>query len=72
MRAFIKCAPYLARTRGYESIDIPSHFHSNWMDNSKARYLLGWQPQFDLARLIDSAWNYARSPDDARVVWYPG
>ncbi len=34
-------AAYLARTRGLDSVDIPSQFHSNWMDNSKAKYLLG-------------------------------
>jgi len=65
-------AEYLARTREYGSVDIPSRYQSNWMDNSKARYLMGWQPQFDLARLIDSAWNYARPADDPRIVWYPG
>ena len=32
-------------------------FHSNWMDNSKAKYELGWRPHFDLARLIDAAWD---------------
>jgi UDP-glucose 4-epimerase len=65
-------AGYLARTRGVDSIDIPSQFHSNWMDNSKARYLLDWQPEYDLERLIDSAWQYERSQNDPRVVWYPG
>jgi UDP-glucose 4-epimerase len=65
-------AAYLARTRGIDSIDIPSQFHSNWMDNSKARYLLDWQPEYDLERLIDSAWQYERSQNDPRVVWYPG
>ena len=65
-------ADHLARTRGLGSVDVPSQFHSNWMDNSKARYLLDWKPKFDLARLIDSAWDYERSPDDPRVVWYPG
>ena len=65
-------AAYLARTRGVDSIDIPSQFHSNWMDNSKARYLLDWQPEYDLERLIDSAWQYERSQNDPRVVWYPG
>ncbi len=34
-------ADHLQRTRGLDSIDIPSQFHSNWMDNSKAKYLLG-------------------------------
>ena len=65
-------ASYLARTRGLASIEIPSRFHSNWMDNSKAKYLLGWQPQYDLERLVDSAWEYERGPNDPRVVYYPG
>ena len=54
------------------SIEIPSQFHSNWMDNSKAKYLLGWQPEYDLEMLVDSAWEYERGANDPRVVWYPG
>ncbi|AWI60544.1 NAD-dependent epimerase/dehydratase family protein [Sinorhizobium fredii] len=65
-------AAYLARTRGLGSVDIPSRFHSNWMDNSKAKYLLGWEPGYDLEKLIDSAWQYERAAEDPRVVWYPG
>jgi UDP-glucose 4-epimerase len=65
-------ADYLARSRGLDSIEIPSGFHSTWMDNSKARYLLGWQPQYDLERLVDSAWEYERGANDPRVVYYPG
>jgi UDP-glucose 4-epimerase len=65
-------AAYLARTRGLGSIDIPSRFHSNWMDNNKAKYFLDWRPVYDLEKLIESAWRYERSPDDPRVVWYPG
>jgi nucleoside-diphosphate-sugar epimerase len=65
-------AAYLARTRGLRSIDIPSRFHSNWMDNSKAKYFLDWQPYYDLEMLIDSAWQYERSQNDPRTVWYPG
>ena len=65
-------AAYLARTRGLDSIEIPSQFHSNWMDNSKAKYLLGWQPEYDLERLVDSAWEYERGANDPRVVYYPG
>lgn len=65
-------AAYLARTRGLGSIDIPSQFHSNWMDNSKAKYLLDWQPAYDMEMLIDSAWQYERSQSDPRIVWYPG
>jgi UDP-glucose 4-epimerase len=65
-------ADYLKRTRGLHAIDIPSQYHSNWMDNSKAKYLLGWAPDYDLEMLIDSAWTYERSKDDPRKVWYPG
>jgi UDP-glucose 4-epimerase len=65
-------AAYLARTRGLRSIDIPSRFHSNWMDNSKAKYFLDWQPDYDLEMLVDSAWQYERSQNDPRTVWYPG
>jgi nucleoside-diphosphate-sugar epimerase len=65
-------ADYLNRTRGLDSIDIPSQYHSTWLDNSKARFELDWQPEYDLERLIDSAWTYERSPDDPRKVWYPG
>jgi len=65
-------ADYLKRTRGLDSIDIQSQYHSNWMDNSKAKYLLGWKPDYDLEMLIDSAWTYERSRNDPRKVWYPG
>jgi nucleoside-diphosphate-sugar epimerase len=65
-------AAYLARTRGLASVDIASQYHSNWMDNSKAKYLLNWRPHYDLEMLIDSAWRYERSQNDPRIVWYPG
>ena len=65
-------AAHLARTRGLDSIDIPSQYQSNWMDNSKARYLLDWQPDYDLEMLIDSAWQFERPKSDPRIVWYPG
>jgi UDP-glucose 4-epimerase len=65
-------AAYLKRTRGLDSIDIPSQYHSNWMDNSKAKYALDWQPEYDLEKLVDSAWDYERSANDPRIVWYPG
>jgi len=65
-------AEHLRRTRGLKSIDIPSQYQSNWMDNSKAKYFLGWQPEYDLEKLIDTAWAYERSANDPRIVWYPG
>jgi UDP-glucose 4-epimerase len=65
-------ADYLKRTRGLDSIDIPSGYHSTWLDNSKARFALDWEPEYDLERLIDAAWTYERPPEDPRKVWYPG
>jgi UDP-glucose 4-epimerase len=65
-------AGYLAASRGLPSIGIPTPYHSTWLDNSKAKFLLGWRPQYDLKQLIDSAWDFVRTPDDPRVVWYPG
>jgi UDP-glucose 4-epimerase len=65
-------ASYLKETRGLGSIDIPSAFHSNWMDNSKAKFELRWQPRYELKTLIDSAWAYKRAANDPRKVWYLG
>jgi UDP-glucose 4-epimerase len=65
-------ANYLARTRGLPGVEVPTSFWSTWLDNSKAKFLLGWRPEYDLARLIESAWAYRRTPDEPRIVWYPG
>jgi nucleoside-diphosphate-sugar epimerase len=65
-------AAYLKRTRHLDSIDIPSQYHSNWMDNSRAKFALGWRPEYDLEGLIEAAWTYVRTADDPRRVWYPG
>jgi UDP-glucose 4-epimerase len=65
-------ADYLAQTRGLPSIDIPTPYYSTWLDNTKAKFLLGWRPQYDLKRLIDSTWDYHRNVDDPRIIWYPG
>jgi nucleoside-diphosphate-sugar epimerase len=65
-------AAYLRETRGLDALDIPSHYHSNWMDNALAKFELGWRPRYDPKRLIDAAWAYERDPADPRKVWYPG
>jgi UDP-glucose 4-epimerase len=65
-------AAYLKKTRDLPAVKIPSSYHSNWMDNAKAKFLLGWRPQYDLRKLIDSAWDYVRSANEPRKVWYPG
>jgi UDP-glucose 4-epimerase len=63
---------YLESSRGLPSVPVHTPYHSTWLDNGKARFLLGWQPHYDLKKLTDAAWNYVRAEDDPRVVWYPG
>ncbi|MCC6803415.1 MAG: NAD(P)-dependent oxidoreductase [Anaerolineae bacterium] len=63
---------YLATTRGLPSVDIVTPYHSTWLDNSKAKFVLGWRPQYDLLKMIDAAWDYQRAEDDPRIIWYPG
>ena len=63
---------YLARTRGVPLVPLRTPYHSTWLDNTKARFLLGWRPKYDMARLVEAAWSYRRALDDPRQVWYPG
>ena len=63
---------YLASSRGAEQVPIKTPYRSTWLDNSKAKFLLGWRPRYDLRRLVDAAFSYQRAPDDPRKVWYPG
>ncbi len=65
-------AAYLAESRGLPSVGIRTPYHSTWLDNTKAKLLLGWRPRYDLRRLTDEAWDYQRSPGDPRIIWYPG
>ena len=67
-----RVADYLLKTRGMPSVEINTPYWSTWLDNSKAKFLLGWRPRFDLAKLVDEAWSYQRSESDPRQVWYPG
>jgi UDP-glucose 4-epimerase len=65
-------ATHLKASRGLNSIEIPSSFHSNWLDNSAAKFDLGWRPAVDLKQLIDRAFDYRRDANDPRKIWYPG
>ncbi len=65
-------AEHLKRTRDLPSVEIETPYHSTWLDNGKAKFRLGWRPRHDLARLIDSAYDYVRAADDPRKIWYPG
>ena len=63
---------YLKKTRKLPSVEIRTPYRSTWLDNAKAKFLLGWRPRYDLARMTDAAYDYQRAPDDPRKVWYPG
>ena len=67
-----KMGRYLNETRGLPYVEVKTDYHSTWLDNTKAKFLLGWRPEYDLKKLIDSAWDYVRAADDPRKVWYPG
>jgi nucleoside-diphosphate-sugar epimerase len=63
---------YLNSTRGLPTVEIKTEYYSTWLDNTKAKLLLGWRPAYDMKKIIDSAWNYVRAQDDPRTIWYPG
>jgi UDP-glucose 4-epimerase len=65
-------ADHLHRMRGISAVEIRTPYHSTWLDNAKAKFLLGWRPRYDLPRLIEEAWTYQRDAGDPRKVWYPG
>jgi UDP-glucose 4-epimerase len=63
---------YLTVSRGLPSVEIKTEYHSTWLDNTKAKLLLGWRPAYDMKKIIDSAWDYVRAQNDPRTIWYPG
>ena len=63
---------YLAASRDLPTVGIRTRFNSTWLDNTKAKFVLGWRPRYDLERMVDEAWNYERGRSDPRIVWYPG
>jgi nucleoside-diphosphate-sugar epimerase len=65
-------AAYLRATRGLPFVEIRTPYHSTWLDNAKAKFVLNWRPHYDLTRMIEAAWTYQRAADDPRIVWYPG
>ena len=63
---------YLTTSRGLPAVEIKTAYHSTWLDNIKAKLLLGWRPEYDMKKIIDAAWDYMRAKDDPRNIWYPG
>ena len=69
---YAEVGKYLNKTRGFPWVEIKTPYHSTWLDNTKAKFLLGWRPEYDLQRMIDSAFEYVRAENDPRMIWYPG
>jgi nucleoside-diphosphate-sugar epimerase len=69
---YAELGSYLQQTRGFTPIPIATPYRSTWLDNAKAKFLLGWRPLYDLRRMADAAFDYQRAPDDPRKIWYPG
>ena len=65
-------AHYLSESRGLPSVSVQTPYHSTWLDNTKAKFLLDWRPEVDLKKMIDMAWDYQRAGNDPRIIWYPG
>ena len=63
---------YLHETRGLPTVGIKTPYHSTWLDNNKAKFLLGWRPEYDLKKMVEAAFHYVRPQEDPRKVWYPG
>jgi nucleoside-diphosphate-sugar epimerase len=63
---------YLNETRGLPTVEVKTEYHSTWLDNSKAKFSLGWRPEYDMKRMVDTAFDFVRAQDNPRVVWYPG
>ena len=67
-----RVAEILKRDMGVDSVKIKTPFQSTWLDNSKAKFLLGWRPRYDLEKLVGESYSYERLPEDPRKIWYPG
>ncbi|MCK5441342.1 MAG: NAD(P)-dependent oxidoreductase [Maribacter sp.] len=52
-----KAADYLLKTCTIKSVKMETKYHSTWLDNNKARFLLGWRPEYGLEQMIDEAWG---------------
>lgn len=63
---------HLRDTRGLESVEVQTPYHSVVLASDKARKLLGWTPAFDALGIVDAAWDHRRDPAAPREVRYPG
>ena len=69
---YSKVATILEAEYELKTFKVQSQHHSTWLDNSKARFRLAWEPKYDTKTLVRSAFDYQRAESDPRKVWYPG
>jgi hypothetical protein len=50
------------RVRGLPTVEVRTPYHSTWLDNAKAKFLLGWRPRTTSSGWSDEAWSYERGP----------
>lgn len=67
-----RAAAYISNRFGHEAVEIPTPFHSVWIDNMKARQLLNWSPKLNTQSLVDAAWAFQPANGSRREVVYPG
>ncbi len=69
---YMEMAAYLQAAQDLPSVEVQTEFYSTWLDNTKAKFVLGWRPKYDMMQMVDEAFGYQRSDDDPRKIWYPG
>ena len=64
---YVKAAAYAARQLGIEVLELVDPVGQDFcVDTTKARYLLGYRPQYDIFTLIDKAAAFRRSGEARR------
>lgn len=65
---YVEAAQYAAKKLGIETLDLVDPVGKDFcVDTTKARYVLGYKPKFDIFSLIDSAVEFRRSGSQRRA-----
>ena len=52
-----EAADYLLKSQSIKSVKLATEYHSTWLDNSKAKFVLGWHPKYGMEQILDDAWS---------------
>jgi nucleoside-diphosphate-sugar epimerase len=64
---YVDAAQYTAQRMGIDVLELVDPIGQDfWIDTTKARYRLGYQPQYDIRRLIDQAIEFRQSGQSRR------